>query len=205
MGMKENLTLETELQKLKDALDRREKMDEMKSVLDKLTTVKNQLREAILKNQEKDKIIFEKDEEIEAKQNEIYQMQNDRSERENEIEKQRNIINDLRYKIKDDAERFESQFEETMMMHSRQLQSLRQSSVDPNQVTRLEAEVKRVRDEFKSEKAARNEEKLNYETIVHNLRGHMLNIYSGNVSPEMAQVLNQALKLERRKQNKIAH
>merc|ERR1712130_939144 len=144
MGMKENLTLETELQKLKDALDRREKMDEMKSVLDKLTTVENQLREAILKNQEKDKIIFEKDEEIEA-------MQNDRSERENEIEKQRNIINDLRYKIKDDAERFESQFEETMMMHSRQLQSLRQSSVDPNQVTRLEAEVKRVREQFKSE------------------------------------------------------
>merc|ERR1711990_829599 len=93
----------------KDALDRREKMDEMKSALGKLTTVENQLREAILKNQEKDKIIFEKDEEIEAKQNEIYQMQNDRSERENEIEKQRNIINDLRYKIKDDAERFESQ------------------------------------------------------------------------------------------------
>ena len=139
------------------------------------------------------------------------------------------------------------------MMHSRQLQSLRQSSVDPNQLTRLESEVKRVRDQFKSEqesnrqkqsqiaelkskcarlelrsrnvddiekyktnidelkcelkseKAARNEEKLNYETIVHNLRGHMLNIYAGNVSPEMAQVLNTALKLERRKQNKIAH
>ena len=133
------------------------------------------------------------------------------------------------------------------MMHTRQLQSLRQS-VDPGQVTRLESDLKRVKDQIKSEqelnrqktvqltevktkcsrlelrsritedaekykntidelrselkveKSSRNEEKLNYETIIHNLRGHMLNIYAGNVSPDMEKVLNTALQLEKRKQ-----
>lgn len=138
-----------------------------------------------------------------------------------------------------------------MTMHSRQLQSLRQSQ-DPEKISRLESDAKRLRESLKSEKdqnrnkdsqiselktkcsrlelrsrisddseklkkeinqlksdlkaekAARNEEKLNYETIVHNLRGHMLNIYAGNVSPEMAQILNTALEIERRKQQKIS-
>lgn len=135
------------------------------------------------------------------------------------------------------------------MMHTRQLQSMRQS-VDPNQVRNLESDVKRFRDQVKSEqelnrqktiqltdlktkcsrleirsrtaddiekykrtvdelrgelkqeKSSRNEEKLNYETIIHNLRGHMLNIYTGNISADMAQLLNASVQLELRKQNK---
>ena len=80
---------------------------------------------------------------------------------------------------------------------------LRSRTVDD--IEKYKSNVDELKCELKAEKAGRNEEKLNYETIVHNLRGHMLNIYAGNVSPEMAQVLNTALKLERRKQNKIAH
>jgi hypothetical protein len=137
-----------------------------------------------------------------------------------------------------------------MMMHSRQLQSIRQSQ-DNNQSTRLEADVKRLREqlkieqesgrakvtevselktkmtrlenrsrnsddleqqklaierlkiELKAEKSSRNEEKLNYETIIQNLRGHMLNIFQGNVSPENEKLLNMALQSELKKQNKL--
>ena len=135
-------------------------------------------------------------------------------------------------------------------MHSRQLQSIRQSQ-DNNQSTRLEADVKRLREqlkieqesgrakvtevselktkmtrlenrsrnsddleqqklaierlkiELKAEKSSRNEEKLNYETIIQNLRGHMLNIFQGNVSPENEKLLNMALQSELKKQNKL--
>jgi len=249
--IQQNSDLEKELKDLRDELDRREQIDEMNSLSEKLSTVEDQLRDSILKNQQKDQIILDKTQEIENFQNDIYRMQNDMTEKDNQIEKQENMINDLKYKIKDDSERFESQFEETMTMHSRQLQSLRQSQ-DPEKISRLESDAKRLRESLKSEKdqnrnkdaqiselktkcsrlelrsrisddseklkkeinqlksdlkaekAARNEEKLNYETIVHNLRGHMLNIYAGNVSPEMAQILNTALEIERRKQQKIS-
>merc|ERR1712136_693116 len=102
-------------------------MDEMNSLSEKLSTVEDQLRDSILKNRQKDQIILDKTQEIENFQNDIYRMQNDMTEKDSQIEKQENMINDLKYKIKDDSERFESQFEETMTMHSRQLQSLRQS------------------------------------------------------------------------------
>ena len=69
---------------------------------------------------------------------------------------------------------------------------------------KLKREINDLKSDLKAEKSARNEEKLNYETIVHNLRGHMLNIYAGNVSPEMTQILNTALEIERRKQQKIS-
>lgn len=79
----------------------------MKSVSEKLSTAEDQLRDSMLKNQEKDCLILEKTQEIEKLQNDIYRLQNDMTEKENQIEKQENIINDLKYKIKDDAERFE--------------------------------------------------------------------------------------------------
>ena len=146
---------------------------------------------------------------------------------------------------------FQSQFEETMMMHNRQLQSFRLQSVDHSQTTRLEGEVTQLkrqlksekelnqtqtvdmaelktkyarlqhatrsvgeveklkltlvdlRKEVKKEKISRSEDKLDYERIIQNLRGHMLNIYTGNVSPEMTKVLNAALELELRKQKHV--
>jgi len=79
----------------------------MEELLEKLEIVENQLRDSMLKNQEKDEIILKKDEKLENQKNRIYQIQNDLSEKDNEVEKQRNMINDLRYKIKDDSERFE--------------------------------------------------------------------------------------------------
>ena len=84
--------------------------DEMKhdlEQLDQLAVVENQLRDSIMKNNASDQIIMKKDEELDQRQNRICQMQNDMSERDNQIEKQQNMINDLRYKLKDDAERFE--------------------------------------------------------------------------------------------------
>ena len=85
-------------------------MDEMKGVLEKLSIVENQLRDSMVKNQSKDKMIMQKDEELETRQNRMFQMQNDMSEKDNQIEKQQHMINDLRYKIKDDGERFEVRF-----------------------------------------------------------------------------------------------
>lgn len=249
-SMKANHDLEMKFKKIQEDFDRRERLDEMRGLGDKLKTVEDQLSEAMFQNQEKDRIILEKDDQLKEKQNKIYRMTDELSNRDEKIEKQETTINNLKYKMKDDAERFESQFEETMMMHSRQLQSIRQSQ-DNNQSTRLEADVKRLREqlkieqesgrakvtevselktkmtrlenrsrnsddleqqklaierlkiELKAEKSSRNEEKLNYETIIQNLRGHMLNIFQGNVSPENEKLLNMALQSELKKQNKL--
>lgn len=91
-------------------MDRRDQIDEMNSLSEKLSTVEDQLQDSILKNQQKDQIILDKTQEIENFQNDIYRMQNDMTEKDNQIEKQENMINDLKYKIKDDSERFEVEY-----------------------------------------------------------------------------------------------
>ena len=83
----------------------------MRGLGDKLKTVEDQLSEAMFQNQEKDRIILEKDDQLKEKQNKIYRMTDELSNRDEKIEKQETTINNLKYKMKDDAERFEVRLE----------------------------------------------------------------------------------------------
>ena len=49
---------------------------------------------------------------------------------------------------------------------------------------------------LKEEKLSRMDEKLQLERKIKNLQGHMINIYTGNIPPEMAQMLDTIVKIK---------
>lgn len=71
-------------------------------------------------------------------------------------------------------------------------------------IERARSELASANDSIKQMKLESEDEKRKNERIIFNLRGHMLNIYTGNVSEEMARMLDIALELERSKLSKIA-
>ena len=80
----------------------------------------------------------------------------------------------------------------------------REFSRKANDIERARSELASANDTIKQMKLETEEEKRKNERIIFNLRGHMLNIYTGNVSDEMARMLDIALELERSKLSKIA-
>jgi len=67
----------------------------------------------------------------------------------------------------------------------------------------LEDVISELDETLENTKKCQKEENLNYEKVIQNLRGHMLNIYTGNISPEMELILNAAVKIQLRKQKFI--
>ena len=49
---------------------------------------------------------------------------------------------------------------------------------------------------LKEEKLSRMDEKIQLERKIKNLQGHMINIYTGNIPPEMAQMLDTIVKIK---------
>ena len=80
----------------------------------------------------------------------------------------------------------------------------REFSRKATDIERARSELASANDSIKQMKLESEEEKRKNERIIFNLRGHMLNIYTGNVSEEMAKMLDIALELERSKLSKIA-
>ena len=67
----------------------------------------------------------------------------------------------------------------------------------------MEDVISELDETLENTKKCQKEENLNYEKVIQNLRGHMLNIYTGNISPEMELILNAAVKIQLRKQKFI--
>ena len=56
--------------------------------------------------------------------------------------------------------------------------------------------LEEAEDTLKEEKLSRMDEKLQLERKIKNLQGHMINIYTGNIPPEMAQMLDTIVKIK---------
>lgn len=208
---------------------------------DRISALENDLREQRRKNRE-----LKKQLEAAKAQNAVT---DDGVDKDAEIETLKREVLEMQCRMKEESERYESQWEDAEAMHQRQLRAMREAiekasssgkgsedsikrlrqelqkeresnrqrtdeisdlksknrefSRKATDIERARTELASANDTIKQMKLETEEEKRKNERIIFNLRGHMLNIYTGNVSDEMARMLDIALELERSKLSKI--
>jgi len=222
--------------------DRNQELEQLRETVSEL---ENKLKET----KSGDMTLRARDQEIAALKATIDSLNRNDQNKDEIIKEKEQAVQNLRYKLKDAQETYESQWEEMMMMTERQLKAVRAEKTDTNATKQLKSEIRSLQtklqnkedekssmskevtdlkrkvrnlesenripkakyddavrelndkvsdleDRLKDESFARIEEKQVMERVIQNLQGHMINIYTGNIPHEMAQMLDTIVKIK---------